>query len=67
MCSTNNGNCPELCLATPIAAVCACTEGFEFVNGSCAKQSNYTAPSRCPPNNFECTKNKRYVLHEYFI
>lgn len=57
--------CPELCLPTPNGAMCACTEGFNYVNNTCQKQSNYVEPSRCPANHFQCAKNKRCILKRY--
>lgn len=64
-CSNNDNNCPELCLATPNGPTCACTEGYKYENNICVKQINYVAPSKCPPNHFQCAKNKRCILQRY--
>lgn len=61
----NNNNCSELCLPTPNGPICACSEGYNYTNNTCVKQSNYIKPSRCPPNHFQCAKNKRCILQRY--
>lgn len=66
-CSSNNMNCPELCLSTPNGGTCACTEGYDYQtsNKSCTKLVNYKPPMRCAENYFQCAKTKGCVSKKY--
>ncbi|KAJ9584470.1 hypothetical protein L9F63_021195, partial [Diploptera punctata] len=64
-CTENNGNCPELCLATPNNTVCDCRDGHIFQEGSCVVQENYTAPYYCGSRNFQCKENYRCIDMRY--
>lgn len=65
-CSTSKNNCTELCLSTPVGAMCACTDGFILnQQNGCIPQTNYTSPTRCQDDYFQCVKNLRCIDQRY--
>nr|CAD7581583.1 unnamed protein product [Timema californicum] len=64
-CSQDNNNCSELCLSTPNGSTCSCRDGYALNDNACTLQSNYTPPSRCPQNFFQCVKNLRCIDKKY--
>ncbi|XP_054274081.1 low-density lipoprotein receptor-related protein 1-like [Macrosteles quadrilineatus] len=57
--------CNQLCLATPNGPVCSCKDGFSAANTRCVPQANYTQPSDCGPQEFQCTKNLRCIDNRF--
>ncbi|GFY45676.1 low-density lipoprotein receptor-related protein 1 [Trichonephila inaurata madagascariensis] len=66
-CTADNGGCSQLCLAIPGKRVCACRDGYSLDSDgvSCTASANYTEPSRCKENEFECAKNLRCIDVRY--
>ncbi|GIY95887.1 low-density lipoprotein receptor-related protein 1 [Caerostris extrusa] len=66
-CIADNGGCSQLCLAIPGKHVCACRDGYSLSNDgvSCTGSSNYTEPTRCKDEEFECVKRICVVLIIY--
>ncbi|KAJ8937574.1 hypothetical protein NQ318_023105 [Aromia moschata] len=46
-------------------AVCGCSDGFQLVNDTCAKQKNYTSPSVCPADSFQCRRGRHCIPNSY--
>lgn len=61
LCGTNPNQCPELCLTIPKTFSCVCSDGYDMINSTCIKQSNYMQPSVCPPDTFQCRKKKHCI------
>ncbi|XP_074039673.1 LDL receptor protein 1 [Leptinotarsa decemlineata] len=62
----SNSTCPELCLPIPSnKSVCACSDGFAFSNNTCVKLENYTTPSFCPSDSFQCFHNQHCIPNTY--
>ncbi|XP_050504790.1 prolow-density lipoprotein receptor-related protein 1 isoform X2 [Diabrotica virgifera virgifera] len=58
--------CPELCLPLPDhGSTCACSDGYQWTNGSCIKAANVTAPPSCPPEMFQCTQKRHCIPIAY--
>ncbi|KAJ8974813.1 hypothetical protein NQ317_010540 [Molorchus minor] len=65
---TNNcteSSCPEFCFPTPNGAVCACSDGYQSINDTCIKQKNFTLPSNCPRDFFQCHHGRRCIPNSY--
>lgn len=61
--------CPGLCMSTPSGPVCICEDGYVLKTTNdkkkeCTKSSNYSTPSTCGINDFQC-KNKQCISNEY--
>ncbi|KAJ8961610.1 hypothetical protein NQ314_005912 [Rhamnusium bicolor] len=57
--------CPGLCLPIPNGAVCSCSDGFHFINNTCIKQKNFTMPSFCSSDSFQCHQKKNCIPNSY--
>ncbi|UYV74241.1 LRP1B, partial [Cordylochernes scorpioides] len=66
-CTQNNGGCQEFCFATLTNFVCGCRDGFTLAPDgvNCIATANYSEPSRCRKNEFECLKNLRCIDVRY--
>ncbi|KAK9892226.1 hypothetical protein WA026_019028 [Henosepilachna vigintioctopunctata] len=55
-CSGINNICPELCLSTPLGALCSCRDGYEYSHNMCNKIENFTRlqTHMCSSDHFQC-------------
>ncbi|CAH2009921.1 unnamed protein product [Acanthoscelides obtectus] len=62
----SHSTCSEICLPTPSQQfTCSCSDGYQLKDDVCVKQEDFTAPSFCPPDNFQCLHKKHCVPHTY--
>ncbi|KAK7069706.1 Low-density lipoprotein receptor-related protein 1B, partial [Halocaridina rubra] len=67
-CTNGSLQCQDVCLATPNGPLCACAMGFEvdIQNAHmCSPIKNFTQPSLCSKDQFQCQKNLRCIDKRY--
>ena len=61
-----NNPCQDLCLIVPNDKyVCKCRDGREFKNGRCEEIPNWSPPTHCRDNEFQCKTNLKCIDKVY--